>query len=344
MAFLAWSIYDDLKNPSVASLPDPVTWRNVKPEQSDWLDFFCEGCESPAEVKFLRAIVNEHGLAPNYGVLVSDSLKLSIQFVHQSFRYDFVIDDWLIVEIDGHDYHSSPTQKDRDRARDAFSRSSGFEVIRIPARVVFQDVDRALRIVNLARSKNRMSEKVKLAQGGASSESVAKQGDSFISKIDGFFDKIDATIADTKLMREVTSPFRKERLYLDMVVQMVENDQRIANMSPVDRDSLNDLLSSVNDRISRPNSLSDVCEWSKFARPMLDDSDLQGRASAAFDEAMAERSDRLRMLRERCGREPGFALLLSNRLSEARYPLEDACKVLPAGALMTFLTQSTPRR
>lgn len=150
VVFFAWTIYDSLQRPKFPSLPPARTWRDANPDDSDWLELFCEGCESPAEERFLRAMVEEFDLKPENGVLTSPSLTLAMQVAVANYRYDFVANGRHVIEIDGSAYHSSPEQRKRDRVRDERSVQDGYKVLRIPAVVVFNTPDEAIRRVKAA--------------------------------------------------------------------------------------------------------------------------------------------------------------------------------------------------
>jgi very-short-patch-repair endonuclease len=45
-------------------------------------------------------------------------------------RVDMLVDDWLVIEVDGRAYHSSPEQFERDRHRDARLVALGYTVLR----------------------------------------------------------------------------------------------------------------------------------------------------------------------------------------------------------------------
>lgn len=119
-------------------------------------------CDSPAEEAFLDAMVSAHSLQPGPGAIVGKGLRLRSQvamgnlkiystFTAAQYRADFLIDEKLVVEIDGAAYHSSPEAVERDRQRDDDMRRDGYSILRIPAKVVFQDPADAVARVDLAR-------------------------------------------------------------------------------------------------------------------------------------------------------------------------------------------------
>ena len=74
-------------------------------------------------------------------------LKFRRQFPVGQITADFAcLDRRLIIEVDG-EGHSFGDQPRRDLARDALLRREGFEVMRIAARDVLQDLDAVLRFI-----------------------------------------------------------------------------------------------------------------------------------------------------------------------------------------------------
>lgn len=146
--FTAFTAYSELTH-KPESVPEAKTWRNAT-EVDDWISLYHAGCESPAETAFLDALIAEYDLKPDNGVLKSPDLVIEIQFECMRYRFDFLANGSHIIEIDGAAWHSSPEQVERDRLRDEASRSAGFEVLRIPAKVVFNTPKEAIRRVREA--------------------------------------------------------------------------------------------------------------------------------------------------------------------------------------------------
>lgn len=137
-AFVAWALFTDLAAPQ-----KPQSGTSHRPRWTatvndpDWQSDFLSVCESPAEVAFLKAMITAHSLEPDARVLRCATFRLSLQAELPPYRVDFLVDDWLVVEIDGAAYHSSPEAVARDQARDIDLQTRGFRVLRIPARMVF---------------------------------------------------------------------------------------------------------------------------------------------------------------------------------------------------------------
>lgn len=123
--------------------------RNVRlaassPDTPNWLSDYLNECESPAEEAFLQAMVTHYALLPDRGVLRGAGLVLQLQVDKGAYRLDFLANDWLVIEIDGAEYHSSPEQVSRDLSRDKYLESLGYTVLRVAAKVVFQQPRKAL--------------------------------------------------------------------------------------------------------------------------------------------------------------------------------------------------------
>ena len=96
-------------------------------------------CESPAEIKFLEAAISEFHLAARDGEFSGGGIALKNQVEIGRYRVDFLFNDSVIVEIDGHEYHSGRDAVNRDASRDAELRRKGYRILRIPAYRVFHN-------------------------------------------------------------------------------------------------------------------------------------------------------------------------------------------------------------
>lgn len=145
--------------------PKPITPEDMwKPRQStitvdhpDWLESFLGNCESPAETGFLEAMVEGYKLIPQNGILVGPDIELDMQVAYSPYRLDFLVNKWLVVEVDGAAWHSAPEHIERDRIRDEFFAAKGFSVLRIPAKTVFNAPNRAVEMVRDAVARGRPS-------------------------------------------------------------------------------------------------------------------------------------------------------------------------------------------
>lgn len=137
---------------TVTMLPERAQASAGDPE---WQKVFRPFMESPAESAFLDAMIASHGFVPTNGELRSIGIFLQFQVKVGRYRFDFLANNWLVIEIDGAAYHSSPEAIARDAERDRYCESKGFSVLRIPAKVVFQTPDEAVARVSAALKKGR---------------------------------------------------------------------------------------------------------------------------------------------------------------------------------------------
>ncbi|WP_454888281.1 endonuclease domain-containing protein [Sphingobium herbicidovorans] len=158
---IAWSVYRDIVEAPArraqqaeidASINAPVSVEDIR-----W------ACESPAEAAFLDAMISAYSLQTGPGAIEGQGLRLRSQIsmgrlriytghASSQYRADFLVDDKLVVEIDGATYHSSPEAVARDRQRDEDMRREGYTVLRIPAQLVFQNSVEAVKRVENARA------------------------------------------------------------------------------------------------------------------------------------------------------------------------------------------------
>lgn len=154
-AYLAWMNLrrvDEGRRRRPANLPDH---RTVTVDHPRWRAAWLGGCESPAESEFLDAMIRICRLSPVRGKLRSKEMELAMQVPIGRYRADFVVDGWLVVEIDGAAYHSSKEAVARDRERDRYMTGLGMTVLRIPARTVFRTPVVAVRRVRSALGQGR---------------------------------------------------------------------------------------------------------------------------------------------------------------------------------------------
>lgn len=139
--------------PPVAPRPDFLD--TLTEDDESWLTHFQDRCESPAELAFLDAMASAFNLTPDRGRLRGDGLSLRLQVPVLSYRLDFLVDDDLVVEIDGALWHSSPEAKARDAARDEVLSAKGYRILRIPAKIALYKPAEAVRRVRQAQAEWR---------------------------------------------------------------------------------------------------------------------------------------------------------------------------------------------
>lgn len=79
------------------------------------------------------------------------SLKKQVKnkFPIGGYEADFCFPDLMLgVEVDGHDYHSSPDQKQHDAIRDRYFAKMGYTVLRYTGREVHSDVKKVVHEIN----------------------------------------------------------------------------------------------------------------------------------------------------------------------------------------------------
>lgn len=148
--FVLWHFLPQKKTEAPKPAPRYRNDFRVSAGEAEWQAFVEEHCESPAEIAFLRAMITSLGMQPYLGALVSEGIRLDFQVEEGRYRVDFLVNHWLVVEIDGAAYHSSAEAKARDQMRDRYFEGLGYTVLRVPAKVVFQTPDRAVEEVQSA--------------------------------------------------------------------------------------------------------------------------------------------------------------------------------------------------
>ena len=99
----------------------PIATRPCEKKQTPkTVEDFRQCCDPPAEVAFLDIMVQ--------------GITLELQFPIDKCRADFLINECVIVEIDGATYHTSKEAVARDTRRDKYIRRQGFHILRIPVK------------------------------------------------------------------------------------------------------------------------------------------------------------------------------------------------------------------
>lgn len=117
-------------------------------------------CDSPAETDFLRAIIETYKMSFSEGAFRGCGVTVRKQVEIGRFRVDFLFNEELIVEIDGHEFHSGRDNANRDARRDEMLRAKGYRLLRIPAyrvhhnpRAAASDVNDFLKIVRSSKPR-----------------------------------------------------------------------------------------------------------------------------------------------------------------------------------------------
>lgn len=183
--FLFWLFY--LRS---SSAPNRQMERAKIAETFDWdvsVKDLRDGCESPAETAFLDAMASAYSLSAGKGAVEGSGLRLRSQVglgdliiarqdVYSQYRADFLIDEKLVVEIDGAAYHSSEEAIARDTRKDKDIYLEGYEILRIPARIVLYTPSEAVKMVKTARETlqngGTLRPEVKEAQKSANAKDI----------------------------------------------------------------------------------------------------------------------------------------------------------------------------
>ncbi len=212
--------------------PEPDTPENMyRPRQSavtaddpDWREFFLAACESPAETAFLEAMIKGYDLKPDNGILVAPGFELDMQTEYKPYRLDFLVNKWLVVEVDGAEWHSSAEAVERDRVRDQFFSEKGFSVLRIPAKTVFRTPTKAVGMVRAAIARGRPPQKAAVKSPPIS---VAKTFTNLAKSVDRFVTEVDANATKFTAIDNAMGPakktFESEKMVVDTALSIAES-------------------------------------------------------------------------------------------------------------------------
>lgn len=73
-----------------------------------------------------------------YKKLIKEKISFKFQYKISPYRVDFLVNDFLIIEIDGPQHG---TQKKYDKKRDQYLESYGYQVVRYPIWLIAMDVN-----------------------------------------------------------------------------------------------------------------------------------------------------------------------------------------------------------
>lgn len=105
-------------------------------------------CDSPAETDFLREVIATYKMRFSDGAFRGGGVTVRKQVEIGRYRVDFLFNEKLIVEIDGHEFHSGRDNANRDARRDETLRSKGYRLLRIPAYRVHHNPNAAVSDVD----------------------------------------------------------------------------------------------------------------------------------------------------------------------------------------------------
>lgn len=183
-------------------------------------------CESPAEDAFLRAITAIYDLKPIGRSFVGEGLRIDLQVEEGPYRVDFLANEWLVIEIDGAAYHSSPEAVERDKVRDAYFESLGYTVIRIPAKVVFNTPSDAVQHVYTALQKGKQPQPVRVEKTGWQrlSETMTSINDGLSEISEG----IDRKLAEDRALADARSVFETEKIIIQSAMKAAKAEREIS--------------------------------------------------------------------------------------------------------------------
>lgn len=209
-AGLAFSIYEELSESEPETLKTSASpnnylkVENLTSNDVGWLDQFRSLCESPAEVAFLDAMVRYFDLQPHRGALKGNGLSLRLQVTVPPYRFDFLVNQRLIVEVDGAAWHTSAEAIMRDKARDIESYKMGYEVLRIPAKTTLYNPQETIKLVQSAcldtvkkdveivsEVSNKNAQKANLRKGLLRPANLLKSVNASLDSFDGFLNEFN---------------------------------------------------------------------------------------------------------------------------------------------------------
>lgn len=127
---------------------------DIPVQQFENLEHLFAKCDSKPERLLLDALVRRARLKLDGGKLAGD-LILHVQPTLGKFRVDFLVNEDLVVEIDGHAFHGDKRSFEVDRLRDQELILRGLRVIRFPAKQVFLNPDDVADIVMKAATSSK---------------------------------------------------------------------------------------------------------------------------------------------------------------------------------------------
>jgi very-short-patch-repair endonuclease len=112
--------------------------RGILTSSNDWSIFerFLLLCDSEPERLLLKALIVVTDLKPD-GKWLQGRLRVLPQARLLRFRVDFLVNEHLVVEVDGKAFHNSSQSFESDRRRDQELVLAGYKTIRFPASQVF---------------------------------------------------------------------------------------------------------------------------------------------------------------------------------------------------------------
>ncbi|WP_082102577.1 endonuclease domain-containing protein [Sphingomonas sp. Ag1] len=293
----------------------------------DWQAIIEEHCESPAEVEFLKAMIDVHGLLPDEGSLRSSGMKIDFQVEVGRYRLDFLANDWLVIEIDGAMWHSSEAAMARDAKRDNYFTELGYSVVRIPAKVVFNNPREAVHRVATALEKGKPVIMQPVQKSG-----FERLGET-ASSAGKFFANLDSTIDRVKVVKQALSEadlaFSAEKKALTSAIQSAELSLSIEDEIGDDAEMRKDYDSFYRDlklamKKSDHDSGIDASTGAKVAQfkvpPATGNEDADSEIRERFAIMNAERDELLQEVRTKLSKDKRLTPLVRDNLNKYGCP------------------------
>jgi very-short-patch-repair endonuclease len=326
IAFVVWHFLPERQ----PSNPTPKFRHEPRAIASDlnWQTFINEHCESPAETAFLKAMIAAHKLLPESGALKATGLKIDFQVQVDRYRLDFLANEWLIIEIDGAAWHSSDEAKARDTERDGFFVGLGYSVVRIPAKIVFNDPNEAVRRVSVALQVGKpvIAETV-LRSGLERLRQTASSTNKFMSDLNASVDRRRRLL---EALRAAESSYSAEKNVLDSAVEAAERQIRIDEELREDAekrasyDAFAEKLARAFEEFDKREKKS-VTKQKINVPPYLHpqtsrDTEIDREIEARFVSMSADREDYFRGIRKKLRKDHRLAPLVRANLTEFGCP------------------------
>lgn len=256
-AFVAYTLYGDIRDVLSGKLPEPLPEIEKfydRESEYSWQELSEFRTESVAEQAFLKAMIDAFDLKPAGDDLAGGGIRFGFQREILRYRVDFILDDWLIVEIDGAEWHSSPEAVERDRIRDAALRELDYSILRIPAKVVFQAPQTAITRVRSALLKptipitvierDRRAKAAKPKKQWSLTGGVKALGDA-LDSMDSFIKEAEERQKADAALAEAKQAFEIEKALIENAIVSAETDILLDKMSAESRKSLDENMAEL---------------------------------------------------------------------------------------------------
>ena len=171
-------------------------------------------------------MIQRYGLLPEHGSLRGSGLKLDLQTQEGRYRVDFMANEWLVIEIDGAAYHSSPEARARDRVRDDYFEELGYSVLRIPAKIVFANPDEAVKKVRSAFSPLPGERHVALPAPASGFTRLRETGSGFMRVVEEMNNSVARQRAIDDALLHARNAASNERTVIESALEIAQRQIR----------------------------------------------------------------------------------------------------------------------